>query len=129
MRKPWPAKVMVNPPVVNGDEPGHHGRRPVPAPGSRRCHRPSPLPITDGRRTMSSIVSEILFCTAIAAASAVMSPYRRTPPLRQACSPQGWQSLVLLIRDEIDEKEHRRRQAMTGRAPGRSAHTCGKPTP
>ncbi|MER6951946.1 hypothetical protein ABT294_48845 [Nonomuraea sp. NPDC000554] len=75
------------------------------------------------------IVSEILFCTAIAAALAVVFLYRRTPPLCQDCSPQERQLLVLLIRDEIDEEEYRRRQDLTGRATGRFADTCGELTP
>ncbi|WP_433516913.1 hypothetical protein ACQP2T_15960 [Nonomuraea sp. CA-143628] len=76
---------------------------------------------------MSLIVSEILFCTAIAAALAVVFLHRWTPALCPACSPQERQLLVLLIRDEIDEEEYRRRRALTGRAPGGSAHTCGVP--
>ncbi|MET7335165.1 hypothetical protein [Nonomuraea sp. NPDC005650] len=75
------------------------------------------------------IVSEILFCAAIAAALAAVFLYRRTPAPWQACSPQERQLLVLLIRDEIDEEEYRRQQALTGRASGRSAHTCGELTP
>ncbi|WP_431914609.1 hypothetical protein [Nonomuraea jabiensis] len=76
---------------------------------------------------MSFVVSEILFTTAIAAALAVVSLYRRAPALCQACSPQERQLLVLFIRHEIDEEEYRHRRALTGRAPGRSAHACGAP--
>jgi hypothetical protein len=76
---------------------------------------------------MSLLVSEILFTTAIAAALAVVSLYRRTPPLCRACSPQERQLLVLFIRDDIDEEEYRRRRALTSRAPGRFAHVCGAP--
>ncbi|MET7339646.1 hypothetical protein [Nonomuraea sp. NPDC005650] len=74
---------------------------------------------------MSLIVSEILFCTAIAAALAVVALYRRTPAPWQACSPQERQLLVLLVRDEIDEDEYRRRWASTSQVPGRTAHMCG----
>ncbi|MER6002575.1 hypothetical protein ACIHFD_32925 [Nonomuraea sp. NPDC051941] len=76
---------------------------------------------------MSLIVSQILFTTAIAAALAMVSLYRRTPAPCQDCSPQERQLLVLFIRDEIDEEEYRRRRALNGRAPGRFAHACGAP--
>ncbi|MFC7385405.1 hypothetical protein [Sphaerisporangium rhizosphaerae] len=74
---------------------------------------------------MSLIVSEILLCTAITAALAVVLLYRRTPVLCRICSPQERRSLVLLVRDEIDEEEYRRRRVSAGRAPGRSVHMCG----
>ncbi|MEV1178871.1 hypothetical protein [Nonomuraea sp. NPDC049784] len=81
---------------------------------------------------MSLIVSELLFCAAIAAALAGVFLHRRTPAQGRACSPQEQQLLVMLARDEIDEEEYRHRRD-TACAPRPAAltsglaHPCGVP--
>ncbi|WP_433444704.1 hypothetical protein [Nonomuraea sp. CA-141351] len=62
---------------------------------------------------MSLIVSELLFCAAIAAALAGVFLHRRTSALERACSPQEQQLLVMLAHDEIDEEEYRHRRDTT----------------
>ncbi|MGI8335062.1 hypothetical protein ACRYCC_34355 [Actinomadura scrupuli] len=77
---------------------------------------------------MSLIVSELLFCAAIAAALAGVFLYRRTSVPGRACSPQERQLLVMLARDEIDEEEFRHRRA-TARLPRPAALTSGPAHP